>query len=116
MTHRKSKFEGDWLNVRVTGLDGKHWEFYGTEDRAYVRYGVLRGRRMISVGHRLSHGFAPIQAALVMNRAHDTPLTDHQIVCLLVRKDMQKWDENKTKNRFRKIVRPREPDPVTHGP
>lgn len=107
MGTKKSRYDGAWLNVRVDGLDGKHWEFYGTEKRVYVRYGKRDDRRFISTGHWLGEPFTRLQAALEMAKVHEH-MTPHEVVCLIVRNDMKHWPENKTKDRFRKIVRPKE--------
>lgn len=68
----------------------------------FVRYYLYSaGGKLISTGKWLTEGPDRLIAALAMDTEH----TKHQIVCTIVRNDMQNWKENRTKDKFRKIVR-----------
>jgi hypothetical protein len=108
MPRKKLRKEGAWLDFNVTSPTGYVWSFWKSGKRIYVRYGRTQNGRTTSTGHWLSEDETRLVAALEMNRAAGKPHTAHEVVCVIVRNDMKHWRENKTKNVFRNIVRPKE--------
>lgn len=103
----RRKFIGKWANFNIAAPDGNVWSFWDAGDRFYVRYGKATGNKRISTGHWVGEPMTRLQAALAMNEEKEA-WSKHAVVCMIVRNDMKNWKENRTKDKFRKIVRPRE--------
>lgn len=102
---RQKKPAGKWLPFQILGEPGRYWKFWVAGGRVFARYHYYSANgKILSVGHWLTESEHRLVAALAMNNASKA-LTSHQIVCTIVRNDMQHWKENATKVRFRKIVR-----------